>query len=316
MSVDERDPFSGYKTTGHEWNGIKELNTPVPRPVYFFLAAAFLFSVVYWVLMPAWPTGLSYTKGLLGVDQRTTVEREVVQAAAERAPWTDALSQTPYAQALADPALMAHVRDTGPALFGDNCAACHGQSGAGARGYPNLRDSIWLWGGAPDTIAETIRVGVNSGHAEGHVSQMPAFGRDGMLSQGDIDAVIAYVRSLPRTPIATPIATPTAAPDATASTTTPGETPIATPSVAPSRGAAVFASTCASCHGANGEGSQQIGAPSLIDDDWIYGGDGETIFQTVWNGRQGHMPAWEGRLSDTDRRLLTLYLLDRQQRSR
>jgi cytochrome c oxidase cbb3-type subunit 3 len=289
MSVDERDPHSGYKTTGHEWNGIKELNTPVPRPVYFFLIVTFLFSIGYWVLMPAWPTGLSYTKGLLGLDQRASVEREVAQAAAARAPWMNALVRTPYEQALADPALMARVRDTGATLFGDNCAACHGANGAGAPGFPNLRDDIWLWGGAPDTIAETIRVGVNSGHADARVSQMMAFGRDQMLSQEDVRAVIAYVRSLSAARAPAPSATLT-------------------------RGAEVFANTCASCHGARGEGIQQMGAPSLIDSDWLYGGDQETIFQTVWHGRQGQMPAWEGRLSASERRLLTLYLLDQQRR--
>ncbi|MCC6786643.1 MAG: cytochrome-c oxidase, cbb3-type subunit III [Hyphomonadaceae bacterium] len=289
MSVDERDPHSGYKTTGHEWNGIKELNTPVPRPVYFFLIVTFLFSIGYWVLMPAWPTGLSYTKGLLGLDQRASVEREVAQAAAARAPWMNALVRTPYEQALADPALMARVRDTGATLFGDNCAACHGANGAGAPGFPNLRDDIWLWGGAPDTIAETIRVGVNSGHADARVSQMMAFGRDQMLPQEDVRAVIAYVRSLSAARAPAPSATLT-------------------------RGAVVFANTCASCHGARGEGIQQMGAPSLIDSDWLYGGDQETIFQTVWHGRQGQMPAWEGRLSASERRLLTLYLLDQQRR--
>lgn len=290
MSVDERDPHSGYKTTGHDWNGIKELNTPVPRPVYFFLIAAFLFSLVYWVLMPAWPTGLSYTKGLLGIDQQTTVEREVARAAAERAPWMDAIARTPVDEALADPELMGHVRATGATLFGDNCAVCHGQQGAGAPGYPNLRDDVWLWGGAPDVIAETLRVGVNSGHADARISQMPAFGRDQMLPQEDVRAVVAYVRSLSEARSSAPATTLT-------------------------RGAEVFASTCASCHGARGEGMASVGAPDLTDDDWLYGDDADTIFHGVWQGHQGVMPAWEGRLSVEQRRLLTLYLLDRQRRA-
>ncbi len=287
MSVDERDPHTGYKTTGHEWNGIKELNTPVPRPVYFFLIAAFLFSVVYWVLMPAWPTGLSFTKGLLGIDQRTTVERTVADAAAARAVWTRAVETTPFEQALADPVLMTHVRDTASTLFGDNCSACHGARGEGAPGFPNLRDNIWIWGGAPETIDETIRVGVNSGHADSRTSQMLAFGRDQMLPQEDLRAVIAYVRSL-----------------------SSARTPPATASL--TRGAEVFANTCASCHGVRGEGNQTLGAPDLTDADWLYGGDAETVFNTVFHGRQGQMPAWEGRLSPAERRMLTLYLLDRQ----
>lgn len=290
MSVDERDPHSGYKTTGHDWNGIKELNTPVPRPVYFFLIAAFLFSVVYWVLMPAWPTGLSYTKGLLGIDQQTTVEREVARAAAERAPWMEAIVRMPLEEALSDPALMTHVRATGATLFGDNCAVCHGQQGAGASGYPNLRDDIWIWGGAPDVIAETLRVGVNSGHADARISQMPAFGRDQLLPQEDVRAVVAYVQSLSE---------PRASASATALT----------------RGAEVFATTCASCHGARGEGMPSVGAPDLTDNEWLYSDDADAIFSGVWQGHQGVMPAWEGRLSPQQRRLLTLYLLDQQGRA-
>lgn len=287
MSVDERDPHSGYKTTGHEWNGIKELNSPVPRPVYFFLIATALFSIVYWVLMPAWPTGLSFTRGLLGIDQRTTVERSVAEAAAARAAWTRALETTPFETALADPALMARVRDTAPVLFGDNCSACHGASGEGAPGYPNLRDSAWIWGGAPETIAETLRVGVNAGHTETRMSQMAAFGRDQMLPQEDVRAVVAYVRGLSHSRAATPAALQ-------------------------ARGAEVFAANCSSCHGAKGEGMPEMGAPNLTDDDWLYGGDQETVFRTVFHGRQGQMPAWEGRLSLAERRMLTLYLLDLQ----
>ena len=290
MSVDERDPHSGYKTTGHEWNGIKELNTPVPRPVYFFLVAAFLFSVVYWVLMPAWPTGLSYTKGLLGIDQRTSVAREVAGAEAGRAAWTQKLEEMSFDQALADPALMTRVRESAPSLFGDNCAACHGQNGGGAPGFPNLRDDAWLWGSAPDAIAETIRAGVNSGHPDAHMSQMMAFGRDQLLPQEDVRAVVAYVRSLSaaRAPA---------------------------PSAALTRGAEVFAGNCASCHGARGEGNQQLGAPNFTDDEWLYGGDQESVFQTVWSGRQGQMPAWEARLTLAQRRMLTLYLIDQQRRA-
>jgi len=285
MAVEERDPLSGYKTTGHEWNGIKELNTPVPRPVFGFLIAAFLFSVGYWLLMPAWPTGESYTKGLLGFDQRDQVMRDVAAAAAQRAAWTRALERTPFDAALADPAFMTRVRETAPALFGDNCAMCHGQGGEGGPGFPNLRDGAWLWGGTPDEIAETLRVGVNAAHADTRVSQMPAFGRDQMLPQEEVRAVVDYVRSLS------------------------SELPVA-PSGRLVRGAEVFTNTCAACHGVAGEGSQAVGAPNLTDGTWLYGGDRDSVHQSVWGGRHGQMPAWEGRLSTAERRLLTLYLLD------
>ncbi len=154
MAKEERDPHTGYLTTGHEWNGIIELNTPVPRIIYFFLGAAFLFSVVYWILMPTWPIGTTYTKGLLGSDQRAYVNNVIKQAALERADWTGRIETESYADIQKDPKLMEVVRESGRALFGDNCAACHGRDAHGAKGFPNLTTQSWLWGGTPEAIAE------------------------------------------------------------------------------------------------------------------------------------------------------------------
>ena len=185
MAVEERDPYTGYMTTGHEWNGIKELNTPVPRPVYFFLIVTALFAVVYWVLMPAWPLGVTYTKGLLGIDQRTTVAESLKQATIERNVWAKRIEAESFKEIQADPRLMDTVRQTGRTLFGDNCAACHGSNAQGGIGFPNLTTASWLWGGDPESIAETIRVGINSAHPQGRTSQMMAFGRDQMLKKGE-----------------------------------------------------------------------------------------------------------------------------------
>src|SRR5262245_59740446 len=163
MSVEqpERDDYTGYLTTGHEWNGLKELNTPVPRAVYFFLILSILFSVVYWMLMPAWPLGVTYTKGLLSIDQRDVVTDSLKEAALERGVWTKRIETENYAAIQADPRLMAIVRETGGALFGDNCAVCHGVNAKGGPGFPNLSTDSWLWGGKPDDIFNTIRLGIN-----------------------------------------------------------------------------------------------------------------------------------------------------------
>src|SRR5262245_58675130 len=194
MSIKERDPKTGYLTTGHEWSGIKELNTPVPRAVYFFLIATALFSIGYWILMPAWPTGTAYTKGLLGIDQRAIVADSLKQAALGRSVWTAQIKAKSYSEIQGDPRLMEVVRETGRTLFGDKCAACHGRAAQGGKGFPNLTTNSWLWGGDPAVIAETIRVGINSAHPETRVSQMLAFGRDGVISRDDVDNVVAYVR--------------------------------------------------------------------------------------------------------------------------
>jgi cytochrome c oxidase cbb3-type subunit 3 len=287
MGVEERDPHTGYLTTGHEWNGIKELNTPVPRPVYFFLIATALFAVVYWILMPTWPLGVTYTKGLLGIDQRASVAESLKQAQLDRSTWTKRIEAESFSNIQSDPKLMAIVRQTGRELFGDNCAACHGTDARGGRGFPNLTTASWLWGGAPEALAETIRVGINSPHADSRASQMPAFGRDQILPPADIENVVSYVRTL---------SNPAASKDVPAEKIKAGQ--------------AVFAANCASCHGDDARGSTETGAPNLTDKFWIYGGDAQTIATTVRNGRQGHMPTWEGRLSPLDRKILTLYVFD------
>lgn len=287
MAVEERDPVSGYLTTGHEWNGVKELNTPVPRAVYVFLWATFLYSVVYWILMPAWPLGVTYTKGLLGIDQRDIVTAQVKEAAADRATWAKLIETEDYAAIQHDKRLMTIVRQTGATLFGDNCAACHGRAATGGHGFPTLVSQAFLWGGTPEAIAETVRVGINASHPDTRVSQMPAFGRDGILTRDKIDDVVDYVRSL-----SLPAVAKTIAPDKLA------------------RGKAVFTENCVACHGDNATGSTDVGAPNLRDHSWIYGGDAQTVFTSVWGGRQGQMPSWEARLSMLDRKILALYLVD------
>ena len=287
MAVEERDPHTGYMTTGHEWNGIKELNTPVPRAVYFFLIVTALFSVVYWVLMPAWPLGVTYTKGLLGIDQRTSVNESLAQAARERAAWSKRIEAESFKQIQADPRLMEIVRQSGKTLFGDNCAACHGLNARGGKGFPDLTTASWMWGGDPENIAETIRVGINSAHPNTRTSQMMAFGRDQLLKKGEIDDVVNYVRGLSDPAVVKDV-----------------------PAEKIAAGKAVFVANCVSCHGDDGKGNAELGAPDLTDRSWVYGGDAGTIHDTVWGGRQGQMPSWDGRLTPVDRKILALYLFD------
>ncbi len=291
MAVTERDPHTGYLTTGHEWNGIKELNTPVPRAVYFFLITTALFSLAYWILFPAFPLGWTYTKGLLGIDQRATVAEALQRAEAGRQGWTKRIEAETYQAIQADPALMTTVRQTGRTLFGDNCAACHGFNAKGSKGFPDLTTNAWLWGGDAETIAETIRIGINSTHADTRVGQMLAFGRDQVLSRAEVENVVSYVLSL---------SDPTAAKKIAPETLEAGKK--------------AFAANCASCHGDDGKGKTDLGAPDLTDQHWIYGGDAQSVFTTIWHGRQGHMPAWENRLGPVERKILALYLVDLRSR--
>lgn len=289
MGVIERDPHSGHQTTGHEWNGIKELNTPVPWAVWFFIVVTHVFALVYWVLMPAWPLGDTYTRGLLGADQRIKVAKQVAGADAERSIWTSRIAALDIDHIRSDPSLMKAVREDGQRLFGDNCAACHGTDARGGNGFPNLTDGDWLWGGSPDQIARTIAVGVNSAASKDtHVSQMMAFGRDGILDRNAVMTVTDYVRSLSIPALAR---------------SAPG-------SVAAGR--AVFAANCVVCHGPDGRGNQSLGAPNLSDRTWLYGGDAGSVYTTVHGGRRGEMPAWGDRLDVVDRKILLVWLLDQQ----
>lgn len=289
MAEVERDPQSGYLTTGHEWNGIKELNTPVPRIVFVALAITALFSLGYWILMPAFPTLGSYTKGLLGTSDRAEVDAAVKRAAADRSSWSRQVLERSYADIQRDPALMARVRETGRTLFGDNCAVCHGLNGRGGPGFPNLTTQSWLWGGSPEAIARTLQVGINSTHPDTRVSQMPAFGRDGLLKGEEMADVVSYVLSLSnRAP--------------------------PTPAAKLQDGRKVFEAHCAACHGPEGKGNQEVGAPSLVDHYFMHGKDAGAFHANVWGGLLGRMPGWEGRLSPLDLKILTLYVIALRER--
>lgn len=285
MDVEEVDPVTGRRTTGHVWNGIKELDTPIPRGVLLFLIATHLFAVLWWFLLPTWPLGRTYTKGLLGIDQKSVVEEKIREGEAARAPWMDKLASFSFDQIRADERLMATVREAGRQLFGDNCAACHGRDGKGNRNYPDLTDDDWIWGGGPEMIQQTLTVGVNSRHPESRVGQMPAFGKDQMLDRQQVLDVATYVKSLSDPSVST--------------AENVGQI---------DKGREVFQTTCAPCHGEAARGNPEVGAPNLTDNKWIYGGNLNTIVETIHGGRQGHMPTWDERLTPTEIKILALYV--------
>ncbi|MFN4172082.1 MAG: cytochrome-c oxidase, cbb3-type subunit III [Pseudorhodobacter sp.] len=280
MSVEERDPVSGYLTTGHDWNGIKELNAPVPRIVFFFIAVTHIYALVAWFLLPTWPLGHTFTKGLLGIDQKTDVAADLAAANAARAGWTNALATADFDAIRADPDLMARALMTAGPIYGQNCQVCHGVGGRGGPGFPRLNDDIWIWGGTADEIATTLRVGINSDHPDTHFAQMPAFGRDELLTRAEISVLTDYVQTLGGGVI----------PDD------------------PSNGAMLFQTNCAGCHGEDGRGLEGSGAPNLTDADWLYGGDAASLRHGLIAGRQGLMPSWQSRLTEAEIRALALYV--------
>lgn len=268
-------------TTGHEWDGITELNKPLPKWWLYVFYATIVWAVGYWLLMPAWPLVSSYTKGWLGYSQRETVAEELEQAKASKSAFRQQIAGSDLAAINADPELLNFALAGGEAAFGDNCAPCHGRGAQGAFGYPNLRDDSWLWGGSLDAIHQTIEHGIRADDPKTRTSQMPAFGRMGLLNATQVNDIAEFVLSLS------------------------GRTD---DQAAAERGAKIFADNCAPCHGADGKGNQALGAPDLTDELWLYGGDKTTIAETIINSRNGVMPAWAGRLDPETIKELAIYV--------
>lgn len=278
----EIDQLSGVETTGHEWDGLKELNNPLPSWWLWTFYVTIIWGIGYWIVYPAWPLVSDYTKGVFGYSSRAEGQAAYDNLIARRLEQGAGLKDASVEEILADDALRQFAVAQGAAAFGDNCAACHGSGAAGTTDYPNLVDDDWLWGGTIDAIHETLRVGIRSGHDEERAGEMTAFGRDEILEKEDIITVTNYVLSLS---------------GQQADTGADLEA-----------GAVLFEENCASCHGEDGKGMQDLGAPNLTDAIWLYGGDRETIIETITNGRAGVMPSWEKRLDPVTVKSLAVYV--------
>ena len=272
------DAATGTETVGHEWDGIEELDTPMPRWWLWTFYASIVFAVGYVIAYPAIPMVRKGTEGLLGWSSRGQLAREVDQHQATLAPVLSAIAAVPIEQLPDNPTLMRAAVTGGRAAFKVNCVQCHGAGAAGSKGYPNLNDDDWLWGGDLKAIEYTITHGARQpGDAQTHVSEMPAFGA-GILTPAQIDQVASHVLSLSGK-----------ARDNAA-------------------GAQLFAQNCAVCHGPGGTGNRTVGAPNLADVIWLYGGKREDIAAQVGNPHHGAMPAWGGRLDPVTIKMLAAYV--------
>jgi cytochrome c oxidase cbb3-type subunit III len=282
MTHKEIDQVTGVETTGHVWDGdLKELNKPLPRWWLYTFYACVVWAFGYWAVYPAWPTLHGYTKGFLGYSQRGEVAKEVAAARAGQAKYLALIAAAPLADIEKNQDLMPFVTAGGAAIFANNCGPCHGKGAQGGVGYPNLNDDDWLWGGTPEAIQQTITHGIRSGDPETRNMAMPRFGLDGMLQPAQIKDAAQYVLSLSKH---------------------------ATDAVAAERGKAIFAENCAGCHGEEGKGNQELGAPNLTDDIWLYGGKASDIEKTIETGRGGVMPFWTGRLDPVTIKMLAVYV--------
>jgi len=270
------DEATGTKFVGHEWDGIQELDTPMPRWWVYTFVACVVFAAGYVVAYPAIPD----TDGALGWSSRGQLADTLKAETAARAPRLNAIAATPIEQLASNPQLMRSAIEGGRAAFKVNCVQCHGAGAAGSKGYPNLNDDDWLWGGDIAAIHTSILHGIRSpGSDEARYSQMPAFAD--MLERGQIQQVVSYVRVMS------------------------GQDK---PTRGSRAGAALFAENCASCHGAVGKGNREMGAPNLTDGIWLYGGDRASLTQTIAKARFGVMPHWSEKLDGVTIKMLAAYV--------
>lgn len=281
MAKKEIDEVSGTETTGHEWDGIKELNTPLPRWWLWTFYGTIIFSVGYVIAYPAWPLVSTATAGLLGYSSRADLDQQLVAARGAQGEFLTRIAELPLAEIVADENLARFARAGGRAAFKVNCSQCHGSGAEGAAGYPNLNDDEWIWGGTVDDIHATIVHGVrDETDPDTRYNFMPNFGADQLLTRDEIGTVAAHVASF--SGIEGGAATPE------------GET--------------LFADNCASCHGDGGVGMAELGGPSLVDPIWLYGGTLEEITAQINRPRHGMMPAWGARLGEETVKQLAVYV--------
>ncbi len=272
----EKDKYSGTEIRDHEWDGIRELNTPLPKWWVYIFVATIVWAVVYVVLFPFAP---GQVVGVLGQNQRINLANSIAEAEAAQARFVDGIAAASFEEIQADSELFNFALTGGRSAFADNCAPCHAGGGAGRPGFPVLADDDWLWGGTMEDIAYSINHGIRNETDDARFSEMPAFA--GVLNREEISDITAHVLSLSGLPH-----------DLTAA----------------ARGATGYIDNCAACHGDAGEGIRELGAPRLSDQIWLYAGEAEQVAAQIARPQQGAMPAWSGRLSDTTIKMLTLYV--------
>jgi len=280
MTEKQIDDVSGTETTGHEWDGVRELNTPMPRWWLITFYITIIWAIGYCILYPSIPLLTTNTQGVLGYSSRGELDKSLAKAKEAQTELREKIKTSSLAAISADPQLYSFAKAGGKAAFKVNCVQCHGSGAEGSKGNPNLNDDDWLWGGKLEEIHQTIKHGARFEQDDDtRTSEMPAFGKDELLDNVKIEQVTDFVLSLSK---------------GAADTASPG--------------AAIFAENCASCHGDKGQGDRSLGAPALNDQIWLYGGDRKTVMESIHNSRKAVMPAWAHRLEPETIKQLAIYV--------
>lgn len=280
MSEKHIDDISGVETTGHEWDGIRELNNPMPRWWVWTFYFTILWAIGYTIAYPAWPLINGATQGLLGWSSRSEIAADMADAKQAQSVYSDRIASSSLAEIEADPTLRQFALSGGAAAFKVNCIQCHGSGAEGGQGYPNLNDDDWMWGGSVEDIFTTVKHGIRfADDPDTRLSEMPAFGD--ILKSEEIREVAAYVVSLTGTPSNPALVEP---------------------------GKQIFADNCASCHGENAKGNREFGAPNLADAIWLKASGEQGIVAQIRSPKHGVMPAWGERLGDTTVKQLAIFV--------
>jgi len=265
-------------TTGHDWDGIQENNIPAPRWWLIVWIICIIWAIIYWFFYPAWPTISGNSKGSLNWTKYSQLKDSQEAIQEKKDIYLKKFSKLGFEEIMKDPQMMEFALNGGRAIFKENCAACHGVGANGGKGYPNLNDDDWLWGGKIEDIYYTLLYGIRSGHDKARFSQMPSFGLDQILSKKEIENVAEYVLSLSKK----------------------GEYN--------KEGELIFKANCVACHSANGMGNKSLGAPNLTDSIWLYGSNKEEILHSIYYARAGVMPYWNKRLDPQQIRQVAIYV--------
>lgn len=268
------------KTTGHDWDGISEYNIPAPRWWLIVWIICIIWSVIYWFFYPSWPILGGNSKGILRWTQESQLNESQKEIDEKRSVYLEKISKLDFKQIEQDQDLMNFALNGGRTSFKENCAACHGSGAQGAKGFPNLNDDDWLWGGKIEDIYTTLKYGIRATHEKTRSNQMPSFGLDKVLKQDEIEKVTNYVLSL----------------------SNPED------KKQNQEGEKIFKANCIACHGVDGKGNRALGAPNLTDAIWLYGNSKEDVIFTIYYARNGVMPYWSDRLSDATIKQLALYV--------
>jgi len=270
------------ETTGHQWDGIEEYNNPLPRWWVWVFYATIVWGIGYTIAYPAWPLIKEATPGLLGASTRADVKAEIKAFDDANAAIKERLISADLDAIGADPELAAFASRAGAAVFRTNCSTCHGSGAAGfeGKGYPNLLDNDWLWGGTMEDIHLTITHGIRH-NDDSRYSEMPKFGADGILDETQVAQVVEHVLSLSGQEHDAALA---------------------------AEGATIYLDNCSSCHMEDGSGERALGAPALNDQIWLYGGSRAAVTESVVNARFGVMPNWNERLSEDAIRAVVFYV--------